>query len=138
MGGNKPDKENVLRALADSVRMVNLESIEKEYEKNKILFIWLHPLNLTRQLEVRLESNDQLTNKLMDIIKSGIDPNADPDLSFPPQQGMGTTTIILIILGVLLAIGLIVAVIMMANRKPVYLKPKPEAKNKPTSANTKC
>ena len=64
----------------------------------------------------------------MDIIKSGIDPNADPDLSFPPQQGMGTTTIILIVLGVLLAIGLIVAVIMMANRKPVYLKPKLEAK----------
>ena len=40
------------RQLADSVRMVNLESIEKEYRKNKILFIWLHPLNLTRQLEV--------------------------------------------------------------------------------------
>ena len=49
---------------------------------------------------------------------------------------MGTTTIVLIVLGVLLAIGLIVAVIMMANRKPVYLKPKPESKNKPASANT--
>ena len=49
---------------------------------------------------------------------------------------MGTTTIVLVVLGVLLAMGLIVAVIMMANRKPVYLKPKPEEKSTPSSANT--
>ena len=123
------------RQLADSVRMVNLESIEKEYRKKQDSLYLVTSIKLDEAVRGRLESNDQLTNKLMDIIKSGIDPNADPDLSFPPQQGMGTTTIILIVLGVLLAIGLIVAVIMMANRKPVYLKPKPEAKNKPSSAN---
>ena len=124
------------RQLADSVRMVNLESIEKEYRKKQDSLYLVTSIKLDEAVRGRLESNDQLTNKLMDIIKSGIDPNADPDLSFPPQQGMGTTTIVLIALGVLLAIGLIVAVIMMANRKPVYLKPKPEAKNKPSSANT--
>ena len=40
------------RQLADSVRMVNLESIEKEYRKKQDSLIWLHPLNLTRQLGV--------------------------------------------------------------------------------------
>ena len=92
-------------------------------------------IKLDEAVRGRLESNDQLTNKLMDIIKSGIDPNADPDLSFPPQQGMGTTTIVLIALGVLLAIGLIVSVIMMANRKPVYLKPNQHSKKETSSAN---
>ena len=124
------------RQLADSVRMVNLESIEKEYRKKQDSLYLVTSIKLDEAVRGRLESNDQLTNKLMDIIKSGIDPNADPDLSFPPQQGMGTTTIVLIALGVLLAIGLIVAVIMMANRKPVYLKPKPEAKKETSSANT--
>ena len=123
------------RQLADSVRMVNLESIEKEYRKKQDSLYLVTSIKLDEAVRGRLESNDQLTNKLMDIIKSGIDPNADPDLSFPPQQGMGTTTIVLIALGVLLAIGLIVAVIMMANRKPVYLKPKPEAKKETSSAN---
>ena len=124
------------RQLADSIRMVNLESIEKEYRKKQDSLYLVTSIKLDEAVRGRLESNDQLTNKLMDIIKSGIDPNADPDLSFPPQQGMGTTTIILIVLGVLLAIGLIVAVITMANRKPVYLKPKPDEKNKPSSTNT--
>ena len=124
------------RQLADSVRMVNLESIEKEYRKKQDSLYLVTSIKLDEAVRGRLESNDQLTNKLMDIIKSGIDPNADPDLSFPPQQGMGTTTIVLIVLGVLLAIGLIVAVIMMANRKPVYLKPKPEVKNETSSSNT--
>ena len=124
------------RQLADSVRMVNLESIEKEYRKKQDSLYLVTSIKLDEAVRGRLESNDQLTNKLMDIIKSGIDPNADPDLSFPPQKGMGTTTIVLIVLGGLLAIGLIVAVIMMANRKPVYLKPTPEAKNKPSLANT--
>ena len=123
------------RQLADSVRMVNLESIEKEYRKKQDSLYLVTSIKLDEAVRGRLESNDQLTNKLMDIIKSGIDPNADPDLSFPPQQGMGTTTIVLIALGVLLAIGLIVAVIMMANRKPVYLKPKPETKKETSSAN---
>ena len=123
------------RQLADSVRMVNLESIEKEYRKKQDSLYLVTSIKLDEAVRGRLESNDQLTNKLMDIIKSGIDPNADPDLSFPPQQGMGTTTIVLIALGVLLAIGLIVAVIMMANRKPVYLKPKPEAKKETSSEN---
>ena len=124
------------RQLADSVRMVNLESIEKEYRKKQDSLYLVTSIKLDEAVRGRLESNDQLTNKLMDIIKSGIDPNADPDLSFPPQQGMGTTTIVLIVLGVLLAIGLIVAVIMMANRKPVYLKPKPQVKNETSSSNT--
>ena len=83
-GKNKPDKRT-LRQLADSVRMVNLESIEKEYRKQDSLYL-VTSIKLDEAVRGRLESNDQLTNKLMDIIKSGIDPNADPDLSFPPQQ----------------------------------------------------
>ena len=122
------------RQLADSVRMSNLESIEKEYRKKQDSLYLVTSIKLDEAVRGRLESNDQLTNKLMDIIKSGIDPNADPDLSFPPQQGMSTGTLALIVAGGLFAIGLITAIVLMMSRKPVYLKPK---NNLPSESNEK-
>ena len=121
---NQARQREKSRQLADSVRMSNLESIEKEYRKKQDSLYLVTSIKLDEAVRGRLESNDQLTNKLMDIIKSGIDPNADPDLSFPPQQGMSTTTLVLIIAGILFAVGLIVVIVLMMSRKPVYLKPK--------------
>tara|TARA_B100000579_G_scaffold119934_1_gene96515 strand:- start:72 stop:1376 length:1305 start_codon:yes stop_codon:yes gene_type:complete len=121
---NQARQREKSRQLADSVRMSNLESIEKEYRKKQDSLYLVTSIKLDEAVRGRLESNDQLTNKLMDIIKSGIDPNADPDLSFPPQQGMSTTTLVLVIAGILFAVGLVVVIVLMMSRKPVYLKPK--------------
>ncbi len=126
---NQARQREKSRQLADSVRMSNLESIEKEYRKKQDSLYLVTSIKLDEAVRGRLESNDQLTNKLMDIIKSGIDPNADPDLSFPPQQGMSTTTLILVIAGILFAVGLVVVIVLMMSRKPVYLKPKSNQSN---------
>ena len=72
----------------------------------------------------RIASSDEITDKLMDIIKSGIDPSADKDLLDRPDNGMSTTVLILIIMGIIFVTTLIGVVMLTMSRKTVYLKPK--------------
>jgi len=113
------------RQVADSVRLANLEAIEREYRKKQDSLYLITSIKLDETVRGRLESNDQLTNKLMDIIKSGIDPNADADLlSSSSDKGTSPTMLILIIVGVILFLALIGILMLSMSRKTIYLKPK--------------
>ena len=126
------------RQFADSLRLVNLESIEQEYRKKQDSLYLVTSLKLDEALRGRLESSDQITDKLMDIIKSGMDPNADKDLlDRPKDSGISSTVLVLIIVGgfcVLTLAGVIMLTRSGAN-KTVYLKPK-ESQSNASNQNT--
>ena len=53
-----------------------------------------------------------------------MDPSADKDLLDRPDSGMSTTTLVLIIMGIIAVTTLLGAIMLTMSRKPVYLKPK--------------
>lgn len=115
------------RQTSDSLRLVNLESIEKEYRKKQDSLYLVTSLKLDEALRGRLESSDQITDKLMDIIKSGMDPGADKDLlDRPKDSGISSTVLVLIIVGVfcILTLAGVIMLTRSGSKKTVYLKPK--------------
>ena len=126
------------RHISDSLRLVNLEAIEKEYRKKQDSLYLVTSLKLDEALRGRLESSDQITDKLMDIIKSGMDPNADKDLLDRPQDsGLSSTMLILIIVGafsVLTLAGVVMLTKSSGAGKTVYLKPKETMAESSTSS----
>ena len=117
-------KREKSRQNADSIRLANLESIEKEYRKKQDSLYLITSVKLDEAVRGRIASSDEITDKLMDIIKSGIDPSADKDLLDRPDSGMSTTVLILIIMGIIFVTTLISMVMLTMSRKTVYLKPK--------------
>tara|TARA_Y100001970_G_scaffold18650_1_gene20925 strand:- start:6610 stop:7911 length:1302 start_codon:yes stop_codon:yes gene_type:complete len=119
------------RQIADSLRLVNLESIEKEYRKKQDSLYLVTSLKLDEALRGRLESSDQVTDKLMEIIKSGMDPNADKDLlDRPKDSGISSTVLVLIIVGAfcILTLAGVIMLTKSGSNKTVYLKPKESGK----------
>ena len=115
------------RQTSDSLRLVNLESIEKEYRKKQDSLYLVTSLKLDEALRGRLESSDQITDKLMDIIKSGMDSGADKDLlDRPKDSGISSTVLVLIIVGVfcILTLAGVIMLTRSGSKKTVYLKPK--------------
>ena len=133
-------KREKSRQNADSIRLANLESIEKEYRKKQDSLYLITSVKLDEAVRGRIASSDEITDKLMDIIKSGIDPSADKDLLDRPDSGMSTTVLIIIIMGIIFVTTLISMVMLTMSRKTVYLKPKekqmPIAQNNNQMPNT--
>ena len=127
---NQARQREKSRQTSDSIRLAGLESIEKEYRKKQDSLYLITSIKLDEAVRGRLESNDQLQDKLIDIIKSGIDPEVDV---LRGDKGMSTTTLILIILGAVFVSTLIGTIMLMVSRKPVYLKPKEKAVNENNS-----
>ncbi len=126
------------RQLADSLRLVNLESIEKEYRKKQDSLYLVTSLKLDEALRGRLESSDQVTDKLMEIIKSGMDPNADKDLlDRPKDSGISSTVLVLIIVGAfcILTLAGVIMLTKSGSNKTVYLKPKESGKSDTVTAD---
>ena len=124
------------RQTSDSLRLVNLESIEKEYRKKQDSLYLVTSLKLDEALRGRLESSDQITDKLMDIIKSGMDPSADKDLlDRPKDSGISSTVLVLIIVGVfcILTLAGVIMLTRPGSKKTVYLKPKESNSNENTA-----
>ena len=126
------------RQIADSLRLVNLELIEKEYRKKQDSLYLVTSLKLDEALRGRLESSDQVTDKLMEIIKSGMDPNADKDLlDRPKDSGISSTVLVLIIVGAfcILTLAGVIMLTKSSSNKTVYLKPKESGKSESTAAD---
>jgi hypothetical protein len=121
---NEAKQREKSRQRSDSIRLANLESIEKEYRKKQDSLYLITSIKLDEAVRGQLESNNELQDKLIDIIKTGIDPEVD---ALRNDGGLNTTTLILIILGTIFISTLIGAIILMISRKPVYLKPKEKA-----------
>ncbi len=116
------------RQLSDSLRMVNLEKIEREYRKKQDSLYLITSIKLDEAVRGRIESSSALTDKLIDIIKTGIDSNADKDLLGGDldrgNQGVSSSTMLWAILFIILGLLGFVLYLVMKNKQPVYLKPK--------------
>jgi len=130
------------REVADSTRLANLQKIELEYRKKQDSLYVLTSINLNEAIKGRIQSESDLNDKLIDIIKSGMDSNADsdiigggtnPDINRSKSGTAGMMmwiafAIIVLLLGTLI-------LMIMKNKQPVYLKPKRSNKGGSSSSN---
>jgi len=116
------------RQISDSLRLVNLEKIEREYRKKQDSLYLITSIKLDEAVRGRIESSTALTDKLIDIIKTGIDSNADKDLLGGDLDrdgnGLSGSTFLWVILFVIMALLGFVLFLVLKNKQPVYLKPK--------------
>ena len=118
------------RQMSDSLRMVNLEKIEKEYRKKQDSLYLITSVKLDEAVRGRIESSSALTDKLIDIIKTGIDSNADKDLlggDLAPDRGdtgFSSSTLLWLILFIIIGLLGFVLYLVSRNKQTVYLKPK--------------
>ncbi|MBI44906.1 MAG: hypothetical protein CMG66_01925 [Candidatus Marinimicrobia bacterium] len=119
------------RQISDSLRMVSLEKIEKEYRKKQDSLYLITSIKLDEAVRGRIESSTELTDKLIDIIKTGMDTNVDKDLlgggSDIDRGKTGGSGLLWGALGVIIVLLGTVLAFVLKNRKPVYLKPKSSA-----------
>ena len=125
------------RQISDSLRLLNLENIEKEYRKKQDSLYLITSIKLDEAVRGRIESSSDLTDKLIDIIKTGMDSNADKDLlgggtDIDRGSGGGGFGMLWGALGVIILLLGTVLIFVLKNRQPVYLKPK---KNTPSVAD---
>ena len=116
------------RQISDSLRMVGLEKIEKEYRKKQDSLYLITSIKLDEAVRGRIESSTELTDKLIDIIKTGMDTNADKDLlgagSDIDRGSQGGFGLLWGALGVIIILLGTVLLFVLKGRQPVYLKPK--------------
>ena len=124
------------REAADAARLASLQKIELEYRKKQDSLYVLTSINLNEAIKGRIQSESDLNDKLIDIIKSGIDSNADSDVigggtdSDIDRSKSGSTGIIMwIALAIILLLLGILILMVLKNKQPVYLKPKGPNKN---------
>ncbi len=122
------------RQISDSLRMLSLEKIEKEYRKKQDSLYLITSIKLDEAVRGRIESSTELTDKLIDIIKTGMDTNADKDLlgagSDIDRGSKGGSGLLWGALGVIIVLLGTVLLFVLKGRQPVYLKPKT---NKPSA-----
>jgi len=117
------------RQMSDSLRMLSLEKIEKEYRKKQDSLYLITSIKLDEAVRGRIESSTELTDKLIDIIKTGMDSNADKDLlgsggsDIDRGKGAGSGLLWGALGVIILLLGTVLAFVLKS-RKPVYLKPK--------------
>ena len=127
------------RYLSDSLRLEGLQKIETEYRKKQDSLYLVTSLKLDEAIRGRIESESDLNDKLIDIIKTGLDGNADKDLiaggsqddmDVDRQQGVSSSTILWIAIAViLLLLSMLLFFVLKQQKQPVYLKPKNQNNN---------
>jgi len=131
------------RYLSDSLRLEGLQKIETEYRKKQDSLYLITSLKLDEAIRGRIESESDLNDKLIDIIKTGLDGNADKDLiaggskddmDIDRQQGVSSSTILWIAIAIiLLLLSMLLFFVLKQQKQPVYLKPK--TKNNGNNSN---
>ena len=126
------------RDRADSIRMVELQKIEKEYRAKQDSLYQLTSFKLDQAIQTRIDSDAETKAQLIDIIKKGMGSDNDGDFSDittkdnPDELAMQSSTgnsnnmIVGIVAGVILLLLMALLFIVIKNQKraPIYLKPK--------------
>ena len=123
------------RQEEDASRIASLEKIEKEYRKKQDSLYLITSIKLDEAVRGRIQSSSDLTDKLIDIIKVGMDANADKDLlggSINPDlnrksKGLSSATLLWGALFVIIILLGAVLLFVSKGKQTVYLKPKPGA-----------
>ena len=130
------------REIADSARLANLQKIELEYRKKQDSLYVLTSINLNEAIKGRIQSESDLNDKLIDIIKSGMDSNADSDIigggtDSDIDRSKSNNAGLLMWIGfavIVLLLGTLILMVMK-NKQPVYLKPKNSNKQPESSGS---
>ena len=122
------DRET-LRQQDDAARITSLEKIEREYRKKQDSLYLITSIKLDEAVRGRIESSSDLTDKLIDIIKTGMDTNIDKDLlgggsDIDRERGSGGSGILWGALSIIILLLGAVLIFVLKNKQPVYLKPK--------------
>ena len=138
------------RDVADSVRLAELQKIEKEYRSKQDSLYQLTSFKLDKAIQSRIDSDAETKAQLIDIIKKGISNDSGKDQfsdvvtsDVPEDLSMqnapsGQSNMVLYIVGsVILLLLLTLLFIVLRNQKktPVYLKPKSVSDNQSASSN---
>jgi hypothetical protein len=121
-----------IRQEEDASRIASLEKIEREYRNKQDSLYLITSIKLDEAVRGRIESSTDLTDKLIDIIKVGMDSNADKDLlggSIDPDlnrksKGLSSATLLWIALVIIILLLGAVLLFVSRGKQTVYLKPK--------------
>ena len=134
---NQARDREILRQEQDAARIATLEKIEKEYRKKQDSLYLVTSIKLDEAVRGRIESSSVLTDKLIDIIKTGMDSNADKDLlgggvdSDLERKATGSGVLWGVLSVIIILLGAVL-LFVLKNRQPVYLKPKTSSPNTST------
>jgi len=131
------------RDRADSIRLGELQKIEKEYRAKQDSLYQLTSFKLDKAIQSRIDSDAETKAQLIDIIKKGINndkeekfsdvitSDATEDMSMQGASSSPNNMIIGIVASVILLLLMLLLFIVIRNQKraPVYLKPKTDLPN---------
>lgn len=125
------------RQIADSLRLAKLQKIETEYRRRQDSLYLTTSLKLDDAIRGRIQSEEDLNNKLIEIIKSGINNNVNEDVVKSESKDYNNIDLdrnlkssgnmmlwIVVSIIILLLIVLLIVVLKNQRQKPIYLKPK--------------
>ena len=140
------------RQIADSVRLAKLQKIETEYRRRQDSLYLTTSLKLDDAIRGRIQSEEDLNNKLIDIIKSGINNNVNEDvvkseskdynkIDLDRNLNSGGNMMLWIVISIIMLLLIVLLIVVLKNQKqkPVYLKPKGNkdpVKEAPVSVDT--
>lgn len=125
------------RQVADSLRLAKLQKIEAEYRRRQDSLYLTTSLKLDDAIRGRIQSEEDLNNKLIDIIKSGINNNVNEDvvkseskdynnIDLDRNLNSGGNMMLWIVISIIILLLIVLLIVVLKNQrqKPVYLKPK--------------
>lgn len=133
------------RQAADSARLNKLQKIEEEYRRRQDSLYLTTSLKLDDAIRGRIQSEEDLNNKLIDIIKSGINQNVNEDvvkseskdynnIDLDRNLSSGNNLMLWIVVAIIILLLIVLLIVVLKNQKPVYLKPKKNEETEPQEA----
>ena len=135
---NQAREREKQRDRADSIRLAELQKIEKEYRSKQDSLYQLTSFKLDKAIQSRIDSDAETKAQLIDIIKKGINNDSEEkfsdvitsdsteDLSMQTTSSSPSNMIIGIVAAIILLLLMFLLFVVIRNQKrsPVYLKPK--------------
>jgi len=129
-------RRNVLQNNLDSLKFINLMSIQDEYRAKQNQLLEDITSDYENSIQARINDAKGTEERLFKLIEGK--NNNDQDVELEEFQKNSNRSSLYIIIGVvvLLLLILLVFVLMKKNKKVVYLKPKGDDKNATSNENT--
>ena len=135
------------RQAADSERLNKLQKIEEEYRRRQDSLYLTTSLKLDDAIRGRIQSEEDLNNKLIDIIKAGINQNINEDvvkseskdynnIDLDRNPSSGNNLMLWVVVAIIILLLIVLLIVVLKNQKPVYLKQKKNEEPEPQEITT--
>ena len=129
-------RRNVLQNNLDSLKFINLMSIQDEYRAKQSQLLENITSDYESSIQARINDAKGTEERLFKLIEGKKTEDQDVDIEAYKKNANRTSLYIIIGVAVLALILLIVFMIMKKNKKVVYLKPKGSSNNQEASTPT--